>query len=103
MPISFTLGALGGDLSVPTLDGDKTIKIPPGTQTGKVFKIRGKGIPHLNSHGSGDQLVQVTIWTPTKLSNEDKNLLEKLNQSPSFIPPKSDKSFFQKLKQTLGI
>ncbi|RKX23980.1 MAG: molecular chaperone DnaJ [Candidatus Zixiibacteriota bacterium] len=103
MPISFTLAALGGELSVPTLDGDYKLIIPAGTQTGKVFRLRGKGIPHLNSHGQGDELVQVTVWTPNKLSNEDRKLLSRLDSSPSFTPPKSSKSFFDKLRKTLGI
>lgn len=103
IPISFTLAALGGELPVPTLNGDQPIKVPPGTQTGKVFRLKGKGIPHLSSYGSGDQLIQVTVWTPTKLSPEDKRLLKTLQDSPSFKPPKSDRSFFEKLKSTLGI
>jgi molecular chaperone DnaJ len=103
MPISFTMAALGGELSVPTLDGDQTMRIPPGTQTGKVFRLKGKGIPHLNSYGRGDELVQVSVWTPTDLSSEDKDLLHRLNESPSFVPPKTSKSFFRKLMKTLGI
>jgi len=103
IPIQFTLAALGGELMVPTLDGDQTLKIPPGTQSGKVFRLRGKGIPRLNSYGSGDELVQVTVWVPSKLSSEDKRLLKELSHSPSFNPPPSDKSFFEKLKASLGI
>ncbi|MEW5925367.1 MAG: molecular chaperone DnaJ [Candidatus Zixiibacteriota bacterium] len=103
MPISFTMAALGGDLTVPTLDGDHSLKIPPGTQSGKVFRLRGKGIPHLNSHGNGDELVQVAVWTPDKLSSDDRELLEKLHNSTSFVPPKSNKSFFEKLRKSLGI
>ncbi len=103
VPISFTMAALGGELHVPTLNGSHLFKIPAGTQTGKVFRLRGKGIPRLHSHGVGDELVQVTVWTPEKLSPEDKRLLRELNDSPSFIPPKSDKSFFRKLKDSLGL
>ncbi|MBN2226564.1 MAG: molecular chaperone DnaJ [candidate division Zixibacteria bacterium] len=102
LPISFTLAALGGEIGVPTLNGDEMLKIPPGTQSGKVFKLRNKGIPHVNAYGSGDELVQVTVWTPTKLSAEDRDLLQALNRSPSFSPPESDKSFFRKLKDSLG-
>jgi len=102
IPISFTMAALGGELEVPTLNGNHVIKIPPGTQTSKVFRLRGKGIPHLNAHGVGDELVQVTVWTPSRLSAEDERLLKALDKSPSFIPPKSDKSFFHKLKDSLG-
>ena len=103
IPISFTMAALGGELQVPTLNGNHQLKIPPGTQTGKVFRLRGKGIPHLNAHGIGDELVQVTVWTPDKLSPEDEHLLKTLDKSPSFAPPKSDKSFFRKLKDSLGL
>ncbi len=103
MPISFTLAALGGELSVPTIDGSHKLKIPSGSQSGRVFKIKGKGIPHLNSYGSGDELVQIMVWTPGKLSSEDKRILNQLSKSPSFVPPKSDKSFIQKLKESLGI
>ncbi len=103
VPISFTTAALGGELQVPTLNGNHQLKIPPGTQTGKVFRLRGKGIPHLNAHGIGDELVQVTVWTPDKLSPEDERLLNTLDKSPSFVPPKSDKSFFRKLKDSLGL
>ncbi|MCP4704905.1 MAG: molecular chaperone DnaJ, partial [candidate division Zixibacteria bacterium] len=103
MPISFTLAALGGQLSVPTINGSHDIKIPSGTQNGRVFKLKGKGIPHLNSYGSGDELIQVMVWTPTKLSSDDKKILKQLGKSPSFVPPRADKSFIQKLKDSLGI
>jgi len=103
IPISFTMAALGGEISVPTLNGNRNLKIPQGTQTGKVFKLKGNGVPHLNAHGTGDQFVQVHIWTPTKLSDEDREHLESLSRSDSFSPPESNKSFFQKLKETLGI
>lgn len=103
LPISFVTAALGGEVTVPVLEGKETIKIPSGTQSGKVIKMRGKGIPHLRRHGRGDQLVQVTVWTPTKLSNEDKILLKKLQGSESFKAPKADKSFFEKLRETLGV
>jgi molecular chaperone DnaJ len=103
LPISFTMAALGGEVTVPTLNGDETLKVPAGTQSGKVLKLRGKGIPHLHHTGKGDQLVQVTVWVPTKLSPEDKKLLTKLDKSETFEPPKADKSFFEKLRETLGV
>jgi len=102
-PIQFTLAALGGELEIPTLDGQETIKISPGTQSGKVFHLKGKGIPRLNSYGQGDQLVRVVVWTPTKLTTEEKQLLRRLGQSPSFEAPEPSRSFFQKLKESLGI
>lgn len=103
LPLSFTTAALGGTVEVPTLDGISTIKIPPGTQPGKVLKLRGKGIAHLNRSGHGDQLVSVVVWVPTKLSSEDKSALHKLADSKSFEAPPADKSFFKKLRETLGV
>jgi molecular chaperone DnaJ len=102
MPISFTKAALGGSISVPSLNGNLELKIPPGTQTGKVFRLRGKGLPRLNVNGHGDQLVQVTVWTPTKLSPDDRKILEKLDGSASFAPPETNRTFFQKLRESLG-
>jgi molecular chaperone DnaJ len=103
LPISFTLAALGGQVSVPNLNGSEPLKIPAGTQSGKVLKMRGKGIPHLNRHGRGDQLVQLTVWVPTRLGDEDRELLKKLAVSETFTPPKASKSFFDKLRETLGV
>lgn len=102
-PISFTTAALGGFVSVPTLNGHESIRIPPGTQSGKVLKLRGKGIPHLHHSGRGDQLVQVVVWVPTKLTKEEKKLLEQLAESESFRPPQATKSFLEKLRETLGV
>jgi molecular chaperone DnaJ len=103
VPISFTMAALGGEMQVPTLNGDHRLKIPAGTQSGKVFRLKGKGIPHLHSNSGGDELVQVMVWTPGNLSSEDKRLLETLAHSSSFTPPRADKTFLQKLKESLGI
>lgn len=72
LPISFAQAALGCELEVPTLDGKVRYTIPEGTQTGTVFRLRGKGIPFLRSKSRGDQLVTVTVETPTKLSKEQK-------------------------------
>jgi molecular chaperone DnaJ len=103
LPISFTAAALGGEMEVATLDGTERLKIPAGTQSGKVLTLRGRGIPRLHRNGRGDQLIQVTVWVPTKLSGEDKATLEKLDRSETFRPPASDKSFFEKLRETLGV
>ena len=103
LPISFTTAALGGTVSVPTLNGHQTIKIPPGTQPGKVLKISGMGIPHLHRAGRGDQLIGIVVWVPTKLGKEDKELLKKLSGSASFTPPPANKSFLGKLRETLGV
>lgn len=103
LPISFTTAALGGDIMVRTIDGEESLKIPAGTQPGKTLKLKGKGIPHLHHHGRGDQLIRIHVWVPTKLSSEDKKALKSLERSESFKPPKANKSFFDKLKETLGV
>ena len=87
----------------PTIDGEEEIKIPEGTQPGKTIKLRGRGIPHLHRSGHGDQLIRIFVWVPDKLSDEDKKLLKKLEKSASFKPPKANKSFFEKLRETIGV
>ena len=101
--ISFSVAALGEKVEVPTLRGSEKIKIAPGTQSGKTIKLRGQGIPHLRSYGRGDQIVIITVWTPTKLSADDKRLLEQLENSENFTPPKPSKSLFEKLRSSLGV
>jgi molecular chaperone DnaJ len=103
VPISFVTAALGGTIEIPILGGTDNLDIPAGTQTGKVFRLRGQGIPHLRRRGNGDQLVQVQIWTPKDLSDSDRELLRRLDKSESFKAPKSSKSFFAKLRETLGV
>ena len=94
VPISFPLAALGGEITVPTLDGQTTVKIPPGTQSGQFFRLRGEGIPRIQRSGRGDEHVQVTIETPTRLTDEQKELLKKLPvyfSSPHRDTPRSYK------------
>lgn len=102
IPISMIQAALGDEIEVPTLDGRAQIKIPAGTQSGKIFRLKNKGIPHLHAHGKGDELVRVVVWTPTSLSSEDKRLLRELEKSENLRPPKADKSFFTRLRESLG-
>lgn len=99
--ISFTDAVFGTSLEVPTIDGRAKIKIPAGTQSGKVFRLKGKGFPAVNAYEKGDQLIQVNIWTPQHLSAEEKSMLEKLEQSPNFKPhpEKGAKNFFDKIKE----
>ncbi len=78
IPLSMTIAALGGNIEVPTLNGNEKIKIPKGTQHGKIFRIKGKGVPHLRGYGRGDQLVQTLIEIPTNLSKKEENLLKEL-------------------------
>jgi molecular chaperone DnaJ len=99
--ISFPEAAFGASVEVPTIDGRAKIKIPPGTQSGKVFRLKGKGFPAVQSYEKGDQLVQVNVWTPQNLSSEEKVMLEKLSNSPNFKPnpEKGQKSFFDKMRE----
>lgn len=99
--ISFPEAAFGTSIEVPTIDGRAKIKIPPGTQSGKVFRLKGKGFPAVNSYEKGDQLVQVNVWTPQNLSGEERNILERLVHSPNFkpAPEKNQKSFFDKMRE----
>jgi molecular chaperone DnaJ len=99
--ISFTDAAFGTQVEVPTIDGRAKIKIPAGTQSGKIFRLKGKGFPAVNSYQKGDQLVHVNVWTPQHISAEEKAMLEKLSHSPNFKPQpdKNEKSFFDKMKE----
>jgi molecular chaperone DnaJ len=98
--LNFADAALGTSVEVPTLGNKVKIKIPAGTQAGKIFRLRGKGLPSVQSYGRGDQLINVNIWTPKSLSNEDEALLEQMRQSPNFAPNpgKSEKGFFERMK-----
>ena len=84
--ISFIDATLGTNLEVPTIDGLVKIKVEPGTQSGKILRLRGKGIKELNGYGRGDQLIHVNVWTPKQLSKEEKAILESLKDSPNFTP-----------------
>jgi molecular chaperone DnaJ len=99
--VSFIDAALGASLEVPTIDGKVKIKIDPGTQSGKMLRLKGKGIKDINGYQRGDQLIMVNVWTPTELSKEEKNTLEALRSSENFQPDpgKQDKSFFDKMKE----
>ncbi len=100
--ISFTDAALGTEQKIPTVDGNVRISIQSGIQNGKILRLRGKGIKEINSYNQGDQLVHVNVWVPVKLSNEEKEILRKLADSPNF-KPQPDKhehrSFFDKVKE----
>jgi len=99
--ISFPDAAFGTQVEVPTIDGRAKIKIPAGTQSGKIFRLKGKGFPAVNSYEKGDQLIQVNVWTPQHLSSEEKAVLEKLSQSENFKPQpdKNEKGFFDKVRE----
>ncbi len=99
--LSFIDAALGTSMEVPTIDGKVRIKIEPGTQSGKILRLRGKGIKDIDGYGKGDQLIHVNVWTPKQLTAEEKQILENLKNSPNFKPSpgKSEKGFFDRMKE----
>jgi len=102
--INFTDAVFGTNLEVPTIDGRAKIKIPAGTQSGKIFRLKGKGFPDVNSYSKGDQLIHVNVWTPQHLTHEEKEMLEQLSKSPNFHPQpdKNEKNFFDKVKEAFS-
>ena len=102
--VNFADAALGTAVEVPTIDGKVKIKVPEGTQAGKVFRLKGKGLPAMQTYGKGDQLIHLNIWTPTKLSDADRELLERMRGMKSFepTPDKSEKGFFDKVRSMFG-
>jgi len=88
LAISISQAALGAEVEVPTLTGKARMKVPPGTQSGKVLRLRGKGIPQLNGYSTGDELVRVHTWIPPKVSGKAKELLEELGKLEDLSPPK---------------
>ena len=99
--INFVDAALGTSAEIPTIDGKAKIKIESGTQGGKILRLKGKGVPEVNSYHKGDQLVYVNVWTPKALSSEEKELLERLRNSPNFKPQpgRNEKTFFERIKE----
>jgi molecular chaperone DnaJ len=98
--VSVGQAALGSQVEIPTLDGKVKIKIEPGTQPGKILRLRGKGLPEVNSYGKGDLLVSINVWIPKNLSKEERKILEKLDESQNFRPNpgSSDRNFFDRMK-----
>lgn len=98
--LNFADAALGTSVEVPTIDGVVKIKVPAGTQSGKIFRLKGKGLPAIQSYGVGDQLIHVNVWTPKKLNDDERKLLEQLREMPNFTPTpgKSDKGFFERMR-----
>ncbi len=109
MPVHFTMLALGGELTVPGIDSQETVKIPEGTQTGTTFKVRGKGMPDVSGRGKGDLLVTVQASTPKKLTKDQKKLLEQLAETlpplkgkPTSPQDADDRGLFDKVKDIFG-
>ncbi len=98
--INFVDAVLGESIEVPTISGKAKIKIEPGTQSGRTLRLKGKGLPVLQGYGTGDLMVHINVWTPKKVSKEEKEILEKLKNSENFIPnpDASEKGFFQRVK-----
>jgi len=99
--ITFPEAAMGTSIEVPALEGKARVKIEPGTQSGKVLRLKGKGLPSLNSYSRGDLLVSINVWTPQNLTKEERTMLDKLQASQNFKPNpgKKDKNFFERMKE----
>lgn len=103
LPVNVAQAALGAELSIPTLDGEVEFEVPAGTQSGEDFVLRGKGVPHLRGAGRGDMVVRVTVVVPETLSDEQRELLEKLAQTmgtPTL--PKHSKGFFERIRDAMA-
>jgi molecular chaperone DnaJ len=98
MPISFPQASLGTDLDIQTLEGLETIKIPEGTQSGREFRLRGKGVPHLNERGKGDLIVEIRVQTPSKLNKQQKELLRQLAETMTIENTPTSRGIFGKVK-----
>jgi molecular chaperone DnaJ len=109
IPLNFPTVALGGEIKVPTLDGEEALTVPAGTQTGAMFRIRGRGMPDVSGRGHGDLLVTVKVSTPRKLNKEQKKLLEQLAASlpseafePTPTAEHTDKGLLDRVKDIFG-
>ena len=97
--LSFPTAALGGAVEIPTIDGKVKVKIDSGTQPGKVLRLRGKGLPNVNGYGTGDLLVNVSVYVPETLNKDEKKALEEMEESDNFKPNTSIKEkIFKKFK-----
>jgi molecular chaperone DnaJ len=98
--VNFVDAVLGASIEIPTVSGKAKIKVDSGTQSGKVLRLKGKGLPILQGYGSGDLFVHINVWTPKKVSKEEHKILEKLKESENFIPApdRNEKGFFQRMK-----
>jgi molecular chaperone DnaJ len=102
IPISFGQAALGTEIRVPTLEGEHTLKVPDGTQSGTTMRIRGKGVPVLNGHGKGDLFVEVRVQTPGKLNKHQRELLQQLEGTTRVENKPQRRTLFGKVKDIFG-
>jgi molecular chaperone DnaJ len=102
VPILFATAVLGGEIEAPTLEGKVTLRIPEGTQSGKVFRLRGKGLPSVHASGRGDQLVRIFVEVPTKLSERGRRLLEEFAEECGADVSPVSKGFMEKLRDLFG-
>ena len=100
--VDFPTAALGGEVEVPTLEGSAMLKIDAGTQPGSNLRMKGKGIPHLNAKGRGDQIVRFNVYVPTTLSADEKKKLKELAESKHFTPTDKGKGFFSRMKEAFS-
>jgi molecular chaperone DnaJ len=102
VPISFAQAALGAEIKIPTMDGEASVKIPEGTQTGTNFRMRNKGVPVLNGHGRGDLFVEVKVQTPSKLTKHQRELLQQWEAISKVENKPERKSLMSKVKDIFG-
>lgn len=98
VPVSYAAATLGGEVEIPTLDGKLKMKVPSGTQNGKIFRLRDKGMPNPRGYGKGDQLVKIVVEIPTNLNEDQKELLKQFEDSLNDKNYKMRKNFFDKIK-----
>jgi molecular chaperone DnaJ len=106
LDLNFADAVLGTQVEVPTLNGSVKVTVPEGTPAGKVFRLRGKGLPVLNSYERGDQLIHINIWVPKDVSPEERKMLEKIQKSKHFTPSQAEKKdkkgWFDRMKDFFG-
>jgi molecular chaperone DnaJ len=102
LPVSFVTATLGGKVELPLLDGTAAqVSVPASTPTGHILRLRGKGLPSLRG-GTGDLLARLMVWVPTRLSGEERRLMEQLGRSEGLKPPAPSKNLFERVKETFG-
>jgi molecular chaperone DnaJ len=105
LTVNFADAVLGTQVEVPTIDGKAKFKVPPGTPSGKIFRLSGKGLPSVNNYGRGDQLIILNIYSPQHITAEERKMLEKIKASPNFSPKpgeRTEKGFFERMRGFFG-